>query len=300
MLAALLMLGLQDALSKYLSVHITLWQFQFLRALVNLLVLMCIVAWLAEPALLKPQRLANVALRSAMQVVATVLFFGSAPLLSMTEMAGGLYTFPLFVAALSSLLPGERVGPRRWIAIVAGFAGTLLIIKPGSDTFQLATLMPVSAGFFYALFVLCTRRLCRDESPMALVLGSNLSILLVSSCGIALLSARPLPASLSDHNPYLYTAWQPLLGWMLGIIVICGLLNSLSNLGLGKAYQSADSTMLAPFDYSYLIFATIWGFVFWRELPDAAAVAGMCLIAAAGIFVAYRERIVNQRAETPP
>jgi drug/metabolite transporter (DMT)-like permease len=294
MLGALMLLGLQDALSKYLSVYITIWQFQFLRAIVNLGVLLAIVLWMAEPALLRPKRVGRVGLRSLMQVIATLLFFGSAPLLTMTEMAGGLYTFPLFVAALSSLLPGERVGPRRWLAIAAGFAGTLLMLRPGSESFRAAALMPVGAGFFYALFVLCTRRLCREESPMALVLASNLSILCVSALGLALLSLYPLPASLSLHNPYLFTAWQPLLGWMAGIIVICGLLNSLSNLGLGKAYQSADSAMLAPFDYSYLIFATFWGYVFWREVPDMPAIAGMCIIAAAGIFVAWRERIVKR------
>ncbi len=297
MLGSLMMLGLQDALSKYLSVHITIWQFQFLRALVNLSVLLAIVFWMAEPALLRPRRISRVALRSAMQVIATLLFFGSAPLLTMTEMAGGLYTFPLFVAALSSLLPGERVGLRRWIAIIAGFAGTLLMLRPGTETFRLAALMPVGAGFFYALFVLCTRRLCRDESPMALVLGSNLSILMVSSAGILALSIYSPPASLAGYNPYLFTAWQPLLWWMAGIILVCGLLNSLSNLGLGKAYQSADSAMLAPFDYCYLIFATFWGFVFWREVPDAAAVTGMCIIASAGIFVAYRERIANRAVQ---
>ncbi len=298
MLSALLLLGLQDALSKYLSVHIAIWQFQFLRALVNLTVLLFIVMWLAEPALLRPKRIGRVGLRSLMHVTATLLFFGSAPLLTLSEMAGGLYTFPLFVAAISSVLPGERVGARRWLAIGAGFAGTVLMLRPGSESFRLAALMPVGAGFFYALFILCTRRLCRDESPMALVLGSNLMILSVSTCGIALLSFYPLPVSWSQHNPYLFTAWQPLLGWMAGVIVICGLLNSLSNLGLGKAYQSADSAMLAPFDYSYLIFATFWGYVFWREVPDLPAVAGMCMIAGAGLFVAYRERIVNRERES--
>lgn len=298
MLCSLMMLGLQDALSKYLSVHVTIWQFQLLRALVNLSVLLAIVGYMADAAVLRPRRISRVALRSAMQVIATLLFFGSAPLLTMTQMAGGLYTFPLFVAALSSLLPGERVGPRRWIAIVAGFAGTLLMLRPGSESFQLATLMPVGAGFFYALFVLCTRRLCRDESPMALVLGSNLSILLVSSVGVLLLTLFPPAPAYAAHNAYLFTAWQPLLWWMLGIIIICGMLNSLSNLGLGKAYQSAESSMLAPFDYSYLIFATFWGYVFWREVPDSASIAGMSIIAAAGIFVAYRERIAHQSQAT--
>ncbi len=294
MLGSLLMLGLQDALSKYLSVHVTIWQFQLLRSFVNLGVVICIILWMAEPGLLRPKRLSRVALRSLLQVTATLLFIGSAPLLTLTEMAGGLYTFPLFVAVLTSLLPGEHVGPRRWIAIIAGFIGTLLILRPGADSFRLASLMPVSAGFFYALFVLCTRRLCREESPMAMVMATNVVLIITSTSGLVLLWLFPLPDAITAMNPYLYRSWQPLLWWVAGVIALCGVLNSLANLGLGKAYQSAESSMLAPFDYSYLIFATIWGYIFWRDIPQPTEIAGMLMISGAGLFVSWRERIANQ------
>ncbi|OED43196.1 hypothetical protein AB833_04285 [Chromatiales bacterium (ex Bugula neritina AB1)] len=294
-LGALLMLGLQDALSKYLSAYISIWQFQTLRCLVNLCVLLVIVWWLAEPALLKPERVSRVVLRALLQVSATFLFIGSAPLLTLTEMAGGLYTFPLFVAVITSLLPGEHVGPRRWIAIISGFAGTLLILQPGTESFRLASLMPVGAGLFYALFILCTRRLCRNESPIAMVLATNLCLLLVGSCGLLVLTFFPVPPSVRVLNPYMYSAWQPLFWWVAGITVLCGLLNSLANLGLGRAYQSADSSLLAPFDYSYLIFAAIWGYLFWRDIPQITEVIGILMIAGAGLFVAWRERITAQQ-----
>ncbi len=102
------------------------------------------------------------------------------------------------------------------------------------------------------------------------------------------------PTSLSEPWPYLFTGWHPLEYWVLGLIAVCSLINMISNLGLAKAYQSAEASWLAPFDYSYLIFATFWGYIFWRDVPDGLTFLGMALIAGSGSFVAWRDRQVHR------
>ena len=94
--------------------------------------------------------------------------------------------------------------------------------------------------------------------------------------------------------PYLFTGWQDLELWVLGLIAACSGLNVVANISLAKAYQNADASWLAPFDYSYLIFATFWGYVFWQHVPDGLTILGMVMIAAAGGFVAWRERQEGQ------
>ncbi len=289
MVGSLFLLGFQDALAKLLSSEVSLWQFQTLRAGINLvllLVLMRVVWGKASP---WPKRPWLVALRSLLLVCAMCFFFGGIPFLSLAEIAAGLYVFPLFVALLSTLVLGEKVGPRRIAAILAGFIGTLLILKPGTDAFKTVGLMPIGAAFCYAATILTTRRLCREESPVTLTMGVSIGFILVGGVMTLVLSLRT-PAALAVQWPYLFTGWHTLELWVLGIVAVCSAINMTSNIALAKSYQSAEASWLAPFDYSYLIFATFWGYVFWKTVPDVLTFVGMALIAGAGTFVAWRDR----------
>ena len=288
LVGSLFLLGFQDALVKLLSADISLWQFQFLRACFNLtLVLMLArVLWGGLPP--RPDRIWAVALRSLCLVTAMILFFSGVPVLGLADIAAGLYVFPLFVAVLSALFLGETVGPRRIGAVVAGFCGTLLILKPGTDAFQWAALLPVAAGFCYALTILVTRMLCRREHPATLALGVSLTF--ISAGAFGMLVAPAAPEALQTQWPYLFTGWRGAELWVVGVIAVCSAINLTSNIGLAKAYQSAESSWLAPFDYTYLIFATLWGYVIFHDVPDLLSFCGMALIAASGCYVAWRSR----------
>lgn len=289
MLCGLLCLSLQDALIKMASSQTTLWQLQSIRALVNIVLVWTISRRVMPGLSLQPKRIGVVTMRSLFQVAALTLFFGGAPFLTLAQMAGGLYTFPLFVG-LFSIVIGEAVGPRRIFAILIGFIGTVLVLRPDRAGFSVMSLMPVGAGFFYALFVVTTRRLCRDESPLALVLSANVVIALAGLAGLVIIPLLPLSDVLRSEYPFLLTANVPLVAFVVGVILSSSVLNTIGNLCLSKAYQSADSSFLAPIDYSYLLFATVWGVILFGDTPVATTVIGLLLIAGAGLFVVWRER----------
>jgi drug/metabolite transporter (DMT)-like permease len=289
MVGALCMLSLQDSLVKLASADVSLWQFQTLRAVCNLAMLFVLARFIWSNGSAWPNRFWAVALRSCFLIGAMLCFFGAIPFLSLSEVAAGLYVFPLFVAVLSALVLGEHVGPRRVIAVAAGFAGTLLILKPVSASFQWVSLVPVMAGLFYAATVLTTRKLCREESPATLALGVSVAFVTVGGLGMAVMETVK-PAALAESWPYLFVGWNPLGMETAAIIAVCSMLNLAANIGLAKAYQSAESSWLAPFDYSYLIFATFWGVVMWSDVPDLLSFTGMAMIAGSGCYVAWRER----------
>ena len=295
MVGSLFMLAFQDSLVKLISTDVSLWQYQFLRAAFNLvlLVVMTRLFWGTEG--LRPKRLWAVALRSLLLGAAMTLFFGGIPFLSLANVAAGLYVFPLFVALLSGAVLGERVGPRRVVAIICGFTGTLLMLKPGTDAFTPVGLMPIGAAFCYASTILVTRKLCRDESPVTLTYAVSVVFLSLGTVGITVFSGGTV-SELAESWPYLFTGWNSVGLGIVAIIAFCSCLNMFANIGLAKAYQSAEASWLAPFDYSYLIFATFWGVVMWDDLPDALSFVGMFLIAGAGIFVAWRERQESRMA----
>jgi len=296
MVTALCMLSLQDSLVKLASADVSLWQFQTLRAVCNLAMLFVLQRLIWGKATAYPKRLWTVALRSLFLIGAMVCFFGAIPFLSLSEVAAGLYVFPLFVAVLSAVILREHVGPRRITAVVAGFAGTLLILKPASDSFQWVSLVPVVAGLFYAATILTTRKLCREERPATLALGVSVAFVTVGILGMMVMELVK-PVSLAQSWPYLFVGWNPLSMQTAGIIIICSMLNLTANIGLAKAYQSAESSWLAPFDYSYLIFATFWGVVMWGDVPDLLSLAGMAMIAGSGCYVAWRERTESRLRE---
>jgi len=293
-LGAVFLLALQDGLIKMVNSEVSLWQFQALRSSVNLALLFVLsrFIWGTPPPL--PKRPGAVALRSMLLVGAMFLFFGGVPFLTLPEIAAGLYVFPLFAAILAALVLGEHLGPRRIAAVAAGLAGTLLILKPGTDSFTAVGLMPIGAGLCYAAQILVTRKLCRDESPVSLALGVAVTYLAFGLLGLAVLAVTDTGV-LAREWPYLFTGWRDPTQWMLAVVVICSTLNLTANIGLAKAYQSAEAGWLAPFDYSYMIFATFWGFVFWGDIPDLLTFAGMALIAGAGAFVTWRERVAARR-----
>ncbi len=295
MVGALFLLAFQDSVVKLTSSELSLWQFQVIRAGLNVILLLLLTRVIWGASCPPPKRFWAVALRSLFLVGAMVFYFGGIPFLDLANIAAGLYVFPLFVAVLSALLLGERVGPRRVLAILIGFAGTLLILKPGTDAFQLVGLMPVGAGLCYAGTILTTRRLCRDESPITLAYGVAFTFFTAGALGVVVFSFLLVPSQASQW-PYLLTGWHAIDFWVVALIGLCSLINLTANIALSRAYQSAEASWLAPFDYSYIVFATFWGYVFWSHVPDVLTLAGMAMIAGAGLFVAWRERVANQRA----
>lgn len=304
MVSALCLLGLQDSLVKLASSEVSLWQFQALRSSCNLALSLLLSRILWGTARISPKRPWVVAMRSLFMVGAMLFFFSAIPYLSLSEIAAGLYVYPLFATVLSVVILREKVGPRRIAAVLAGFTGTLLILKPGTEAFHWVSLMPVGAGLCYAAAVLTTRKLCREESPLTLAFGVSLAFVCTGFLGLAVMTAIN-PTQLAEHWPYVFTGWHPLALWVGGVIVACSLLNLSANIGLTKAYQSAETSWLAPFDYSYLIFMTFWGFVMWGSIPDVLTFAGMALIASSGCYIAWRERRDKQfpptnEGRTPP
>ena len=291
MLTALAMLAVQDSLVRLAGMEVSFWQFQAIRATSNfvLLCLTALIVWRSLPPW--PKRPWAVVLRSVMMIAATVFFFGAIPAVTTVEMAAGLYTYPIFVTILSASVLGEPVGWRRTSAVVVGALGAMLILQPFEADFEMIKLMPIGAGLCYAVNVILVRRWCRGESAVTLASAVAISFMVIGTVGTILLTLFPTSEEARSTIPYLAHGWREMGLVLLVITLICSVLNATSNVLLTKAYQSAEVSWLAPIDYSYLIFATIAGLVFFGDFPGPFQIMGMVLIAAAGIFTAWRERV---------
>ena len=300
MAGALFLLALQDSIVRLTGAGTPLVQFHFMRSSGNVVLLLVLarVIWGTAPK--RPKRFLPVAARSLLLLVATFFFFGGVPRLTLAEMGAGLYTYPIFVTILSVVVLREPVGVRRICAVLAGALGAFLILQPGSAGFHLIKLMPVGAGLCYAAHVIVTRRYCRRESPVTLTFGVGIAVVIATLTGMVVLNLFPPGEAAREALPYLARGWLPLTGTVVVLALVCSVLTVIATLGLTMAYQNAESSWLAPIDYCYLIFATLWGLAFFGDFPDASMLAGMVLIAGAGAFTAWRERRLNRAEPVPP
>ncbi|MDK1377473.1 DMT family transporter [Sinorhizobium sp. 6-70] len=190
---------------------------------------------------------------------------------------------PLFVALLSMPLLGERVGWRRWVAISAGLAGVLLILKPQEGTFDTSFLLPLLAALMFAIYIITTRLVSRGgDSAMT-------SFFYTGSVGAV---------AISLVGPFFWTALSPTdWGWML-LLCITG---TSSHYFLIRAYDMLDAVAVQPLTYLQLVFASIMGVTIFGETLTANMVLGSILVVAAGIFTVWREHVVARRkAGLPP
>ena len=279
--------SLQDAIFKYASADVTLWQIYVLRSLFLIPALLVIAFIWGDGATTWRQSLRLwPMLRALLFVLMYMSMYSAIPVLPLSAVAAGIYTAPLFVAALSTLLLGEPARLRGWLAIALGFAGVLLILRPGTEAFTWLMLLPVMAGFFYALSSITTRSRCRSIAPAALALSMSFALLLAGVVMSTLLHiGQPSPA-LTSVSPFLLGSWGSLgpSGW--GFVAMLAALMVANGLVLPAAYQSAPSVIIATFDYCYLIFATLLGFIVFAEIPDRQTVIGILMIAGAGMIVA--------------
>jgi drug/metabolite transporter (DMT)-like permease len=203
------------------------------------------------------------------------------------------------ITFLSVVMLGERVGPRRWLALIIGFVGVLLIVRPGSVTFNLGSVFVLISVLFYALTVMITRKLQANDSTATMAYYSSLVYL------VAALVLAPLPiivGEVPNAHPsiaFLIRAWSmpTLLDWaiMSGLgLVWAGWMYFMS-----RAYSVAPASVIAPFEYVSLPINIMWGFVIWQEIPTWMTLAGAFLTLFSGIYVLYREQRERPRVEPP-
>jgi len=285
-------LALQDSLVKLMSGDTSFWQFQTLRSIGNLSFIVILALASGSLGLMMPRNWRPVYLRGALLTVCMFCFFAGAPYLTVPQMAAGLYTYPLFVSLLAGPILGESVGPWRICALLVGATGAAFILSPWQDDFSAVQLLPIMAGFFYATNILTLRRACRNESPLALAFAVGVVFIVSGVAGIALLSSFPLSAEIRETMPFVAIGWPELTFLVAGFALFASVLNLTGNICLGRAYQTADASWLAPIDFSYLIFAALWSRVIFDHWPTTQALIGMALIGTAGIITAWRERVV--------
>ena len=269
MLGAVFLFTVMDDIAKQLTKEVGLIQTIWVRYTGQaLLVFLIVLPRLREVA--KSQYPKLQLLRSVVLMAATCLFFLSISKIGLAEATAIMDINPVLITLGAFLFLGEKIGPRRILGIIASMIGALIIIRPGTDVFTVYAVLPLVAAVCYTTYNLTTRFVGNRESPWTSLLYSALFGAVVFSCMV----------------PFF---WQPVSLFSAGLMVLLSLCGTFSQLFLIRALAIGEASLLAPFAYVGLIYATIWGLVFFGEFPDEWSIIGAIIIAISGFYVWYRD-----------
>ena len=285
--AAMVLIGFIDTLVVLIAGIAGLWQFHLVRSLMSLPILFAVAR--AGGLRLRPRRWRPVALRSLFISLSMVLYFGALGFMPVGEAAAGLFTSPIFVLLISVAVFRERVGWRRALAVALGFAGVLLVLRPGAEGVSPAALMPITAALFYALAAIATRRWCAREGTLPLLAGFYVFMALWGTLGCLVLAVWQ-PVAPDGPEGFLLRGWIPpdatFLSWTavqaVGSVLGIGLIT--------RGYLLGEASYVAVFEYTLLIFAALWGWLLWAQTLTPLSLAGVALIFASGVVLTRRAR----------
>jgi len=281
MIPAMLLLPGIDAIAKWLSSSISAGQVTWCRFLFQMLFLLPFI--LQARGLFVVSSLWLHALRGALLVAATLFFFSGLVYLPLADAISIFFVEPLMVTILSAIFLKETFGWRRLIAILVGFIGALVIIRPTFADVGWPAMYPVFAAGCFSFYILLTRKLVGKEDPVKLQFYAGMFGLIV--CSILLVGLSGLEIrSLSVVQPTL-TEW--------GLLCALGLIATVGHILVVYAFKYAPVSILAPFQYVEIIGSTVLGFWLFGDFPDGATWVGILIIVGSGVYVFHREAIMN-------
>jgi drug/metabolite transporter (DMT)-like permease len=275
-----MILPVGDAIAKYLgTLDYNVFQIAWGRWATHLAILTPLLLLKRGKLGWIPERTGLHTLRALVMAGATVCYFFALRFIALADAAAILFCAPLVITALSSLILGEKVGPRRWIAVALGLFGMLLIVRPGIGPPNWGALLALGATFCFAGYFLLTRKLAGRTPPV-------LTLWFMAVVGTAAMT------------PFALTFWQApdLKAWLL--MFSLGAVMALGHLFIIRGLDHIEASAMAPLTYLEIVTATVLGYFLFGDFPDALTWVGCAIVIAAGLFVIYRERRVAQRIVT--
>ena len=273
-LSAWLILPIMDAIAKYLSYSLPILQITWFRFFFSAVITGIFIYLFSRKSFVRSKNIKSQVLRGILLLTSSLLFFYAISVISLAKALTLAFICPLIVTALSPYFLKERVGRRRWTAVIVGFIGVLLVIRPGIVEFNWASLASLGTGLCYAIYLIVTRSLKDTDNGL-------LTLFFTSIVGTVVLSV------------YLPLVWvNPSLNQLL-LALNMGFIAALAHGLIIISYNYSDASKLAPLGYFEIIPNIIIGYIWFSDFPDKYTVLGLLVIILSGIYVFRRERIIK-------
>ena len=267
--------AVMSAMAKHLGDDFSTPQIIFFRSLFAFLPLVFVVYGTRIGALLRTHRLGLMLARAMTGLFAMLFFFAGVTVLPLAEVVALAFSAPIITTVMGTLFLGEKVGVHRWSAVVIGLVGVLVIVRPGTDLFTFWSFLPLASAVFYSVGVIIVRTLSKTESAASIVFYLSVVSLVASGAIMPVYWQQP------DAVQFMWLAAMGITG---GVMQLC----------TANAIRRAEVTILAPFEYTSLLWSALLGYVLWDEYPGAHMWLGAALICGAALYIGHREAQMRQ------
>ena len=271
-LLAWAILPFMDTIAKYLSSDLSFFQITWARYFFTVFFTLPFMLFFFRKNLTWTTQPKLQIFRGLTLFFANVLFFYSISVISMAKALTLAFVAPLITTALSPFFLGEKVGFRRWSAVIVGFVGSLIVIRPGFIEFDLASIAALGTGFFYGIYLIITRKLHSSDSPLLTLLLTGVVGAVVASFIVPVVWINPT-----------FNQWS--------LLALMGIFACLGHLFLILSLKYADASKLAPLGYFEIITNIILGYYFFGDFPYYWTWLGLIIIVSSGIYISLRERL---------
>jgi drug/metabolite transporter (DMT)-like permease len=272
---------LHDAISKWLMQDYSIYQVLLLRTIFSLLPILIVLRHEGGVVRVRDARVWVCLGRGCLAVASFALFLAALPLMPLADIFALVMSAPLLISALSALVLKERVTFRRWVAISIGFFAVLVMVRPGGDVITPGALLVVGSVVVYSFLMILTRRLGSTESAGSMTFYSALVFLAVGLIAAPFSWIRPTP-----------------IGMLL--MAATGLLAGSAQYCLTEAFRIAPPSLVAPFEYTSLLWAMLIGFLVWGDVPTTLVLVSGAVVIVSGIYVLHDEKATQRRNREAP
>ena len=295
----LFLFSLQDIILKHFSDKYSVMQLVLLRGEIAMILILVFLLFTSKSIPLLSKKPKLIIIRGLLGFTSYVSYYLAIAAMPLAEVVAITFTMPLLVTAMSAIILRERVGLRRWGAVVFGFIGVMVILSPSGEFNGLAVALAFIAAITYATHTIITRFLSEHDNPLTIALNA-LFIFTIASGIFSLLIMNDLISIDSEHPSlaFLGRDWAQPDGFDAMLIFATGVIAAVGFYCLSKAYCMAEASAIAPFEFTYIIWAVVFGFLFWNEVPGMTTIVGILILISSSLYISYRERQLEKQAES--
>ena len=275
MLAGIAIFSFNDALGKWLLADYSVGELLLIRSAAALVLLAPFVRNAGVAAFTSAPRPALQVARIALSALEVAMFFWAVSWLPLADTVTFYLAGPIYVTALSVVLLGEHVGLRRWTAVLVGFAGVVLALRPSAASFTLPALIALGGSFFFSVMMVTTRML-RDTADTVLIAGQ--------------IGATLVFGAVAAPFAWVTPSWRDFL-----LLSLFGVLSIVALACVNRALKLAPASVVVPYQYTMIIWAVALGYLVFGDVPDVFTLAGAAVIIAAGLYIFWREQAQSRQ-----
>jgi len=295
LIAGVFVFSLQDAIIKWISGNYPVHEIVFIRSVFAVIPILLIAQLEGGFQLLRTRHYGLHIIRAFLMFAAYMSFYLSLAALPLAETVSLFFSAPLFITILSVTLLREKVKIGGWIAVLVGFFGVIVMLKPGAKMINPAGLLAILSAFVYATSSILTRRLGKTESGVALAFYPTIMYILFSTIVGIVLSPGVVAQKSHPSLAFLFREWQLPSQGDLFLLILIGLIAAMGFYFLSQAYRLAQPSTIASFEYTAVPLSVVLGYIFWKDILEPQSIIGIMLIVGSGLYIFGSKKLLANR-----